>query len=142
MTAEAATAVQRAIVLPVSRARAWDAITDPAELSRWLADEVELDLREGGAATFRWEDGEMRTGVVDECTERRRLAFRWSAGGAGESLVELTLDDVDGGTRVTVVEVPTAVLRARTATLAPAAAPTPWTPRMSALSAHAALACA
>jgi uncharacterized protein YndB with AHSA1/START domain len=138
MSAEPAAAVHRAVVLPVSRERAWDAVTDPDQLASWLADEVELDPRAGGAAAFRWDDGQARVGVVEECAERRRLAFRWwdadDASGE-ESLVELTLDDVEDGTRVTVVEVRTAALRAGDARLAPAGTPSPWAPRMAALTA-------
>ncbi|ADB54243.1 SRPBCC family protein [Conexibacter woesei] len=135
MTAEPAAAVHRAVVLPVSRERAWEAVTDPAQLACWLADEVELDAREGGAATFAWEDGTTRVGVVDELAEQRRIAFRWHDEELEESLVELTLDDVEGGTRVSVVEVRTRVLRAGDVPLAPAGAPTAWTQRMAALSA-------
>lgn len=137
MTAEPAVAVHRAVVLPVSRQRAWEAITDPDELSRWLADEVELEPHDGGAAVFRWEDGGTRVGVVEECAEHRRLAFRWSDADSGgeESLVELTLDDVEGGTRLTVVEVPLAAVQRGDATLAPASAPSAWTPRMAKLAA-------
>lgn len=175
MSAEPAAAVHRAIVLPVSRERAWEAVTDAEQLACWLADEVELDAREGGAARFSWEDGTTRVGVVDELTERRRIAFRWSdervagddaaddtgdraGGGDGdgagdraarlgrdgrplgeESLVEICLDDVEGGTRVSVFEVRTRVLEGGDVPLQPAGAPTAWTPRMAALSACAAV---
>lgn len=134
MTAEPA-AVHRAVVLPVSRERAWEAVTDPAQLACWLADEVELDAREGGTATFAWEDGTTRVAVVDELAEQRRIAFRWHDEQQEESLVELTLDDVEGGTRVSVVEVRTRVLRTGDVPLAPAGTPTAWTQRMAALSA-------
>ena len=155
MPAEPAAAVQRAVVLPVDRARAWAAITDADELARWLADEVELEPRAGGAARFRWADGATRVGVVDEVEEQRRLVLRWrdadgddgTAGAGdraaadgprdGESLVELTLDDVAGGTRVSVLEVRLDALRRGDVPLAPAAAPAPWEPRMAALSALA-----
>lgn len=154
MTAEPAAAVHRAVVLPISREQAWAAITDADQLACWLADEVELDPREGGAARFAWEDGTTRVGVVDELAEQRRIAFRWRTAEPGdgedalvpavaggrepareESLVELTLDDVEGGTRVSVVEVRTSVLRTGEVPLAPAGAPSAWTPRMAALSA-------
>lgn len=152
MSAEPAAAVHRAIVLPISREQAWEVVTDPEQLACWLADEVELDVREGGAARFAWEDGTTRVGVVDELTEQRRIAFRWSEEGGedagdrvldesgsgpdrGESLVELTLDDVEGGTRVSVFEVRTEVLRTGDVPLQPAGTPSAWTPRMAALSA-------
>ncbi|MDW5593371.1 SRPBCC domain-containing protein [Conexibacter stalactiti] len=139
MTAEPAAAVHRSVVLPVSREHAWRAVTDPDQLACWLADDVELEPRAGGAARFRWDDGGDRVGVVDELTEQRRIAFRWQAADAdddtGESLVELTLDDVEGGTRVSVVEVRTDALRSGDAELTPAGTPTAWTQRMGALAA-------
>ena len=152
MTAEPAAAVHRAIVLPISREQAWEAVTDSEQLACWLADDVELELREGGAARFAWDDGTVRVGVVDEVAEQRRIAFRWRSDGDGagdraalpadadgplgdESLVELVLDDVEGGTRVSVFEVRTSVLRTGDAPLQPAGAPSAWTPRMAALAA-------
>ncbi|MDO8211562.1 SRPBCC domain-containing protein [Conexibacter sp. CPCC 206217] len=136
MTAEPAAAVHRAVVLPVSRADAWRAVTDPDQLACWLADEVELDARAGGAARFAWEDGSARVGVVDELTEQRRIAFRWHADGeADESVVELTLDDVEGGTRVSVFEARSDALEQGDAAMTPAGTPTAWTQRMGALAA-------
>ena len=97
--------VEREVLLPVPVEEAWDAVTEPEELEEWLADEVELDLEEGGAARFRWDDGTERTGTVELVAEPVRLAFRWDDGGErGESFVELTLIPVDEGTRLRVVE--------------------------------------
>lgn len=154
MTAEPAAAVHRAVVLPVSREQAWEAVTDPAQLARWLADDVELEARAGGAARFAWEDGTVRVGVVEEVAEQRRISFRWRAEDDGtgarvaagpgdrpdeESLVELVLDDVEGGTRVAVFEVRIDLLRTGEVPLRPAGGPTAWAPRMAALSAGCAV---
>jgi uncharacterized protein YndB with AHSA1/START domain len=122
-------AVRRAITLPVPRERAWRAVTE--ELDAWLADEVDLDPREGGEVILRWNDGRTRTGVVEEIAEERRLSFRWGDAESEESLVELTLDEVEEGTRVTVLEAPVRSLVDGTATLAAGAGA--WGPRMSAL---------
>ena len=74
--------IEREVLLPVEPEEAWEAITEPAELEAWFADEVEeLDLRPGGRAAFRWEDGE-REAVVEEVDPGRRLAFRWDHGEA------------------------------------------------------------
>jgi uncharacterized protein YndB with AHSA1/START domain len=97
--------VEREVTLPVPVEEAWEAVTEPEELEEWLADEVELDLEEGGAARFRWDDGTERTGTIELVAEPVRLAFRWDDGTErGASFVELTLIPVDGGTRVRVVE--------------------------------------
>ena len=39
--------VNREIVLPVPRERAWELVTEPDELETWLAEEVEFEPREG-----------------------------------------------------------------------------------------------
>jgi uncharacterized protein YndB with AHSA1/START domain len=111
--------VRREVVLPVAPERAWELLTDPAELEGWLADEVVLDPEPGGEVCAEWEGGERLEGVVEEVDPERRLAFRW-----GDSRVEWTLDAVAGGTRLRVVE----------HSLMPVVGP-----RMAALSAHAAL---
>jgi uncharacterized protein YndB with AHSA1/START domain len=97
--------VKREIVLPSPREEVWEALTDPERLEDWFANEVELDLREGGDATFRWSNGEERHAVITEVEPLRRLGFEWDdcdSEDGGE--VEFTLDDDVDGTRLTVVE--------------------------------------
>jgi uncharacterized protein YndB with AHSA1/START domain len=92
--------IRREIVFPVSREELWEALTEPERLEDWFANEVEVDLRPGGAASFRWSNGEERHATVTTVTLEERLAFAWE----DEGEVEFTLaDDVDG-TRLTVVE--------------------------------------
>ena len=45
--------VNREVVLPCDRERAWELITDPSELEGWLADEVEFEAARGRAAADR-----------------------------------------------------------------------------------------
>jgi uncharacterized protein YndB with AHSA1/START domain len=92
--------IRREIVLEASRDEVWAALTDPRELERWFANDVELDLRPGGGAMFRWSNGESRQAVVTEIEPGERLAFEWE----GEGEVEFTLDEDADGTRLTVVE--------------------------------------
>ena len=86
--------VTREILLPVPRERAWELVTDEAELREWLADDVEFEAEEG--APMRADE---RDGVVELVDDEERIVFRW-----GESRVEWRLDDDPGGTRVTVTE--------------------------------------
>lgn len=92
--------VKKEIVLPSPREEVWEALTDPERLEDWFANEVELDLREGGEATFRWSNGEERHAVITEVEPERRLGFAWDDDGE----VEFTLADDADGTRLTVVE--------------------------------------
>ena len=86
--------VNREVVLPVPRERAWELITEPSELEGWLGDDVEFEAAED--APLRVDD---REGVVEEVTEHERIVFRW-----GDSRVEWRLDDDPAGTRFTVTE--------------------------------------
>ena len=92
--------IRREIVLEASRDEVWAALTDPRELERWFANDVEIELRPGGGATFRWSNGESRQATVTEVEPGERLAFEWE----GEGEVEFTLDEDADGTRLTVVE--------------------------------------
>ena len=55
--------VRREIVLPVERERAWELLTEPAELSEWLADDVELIAEEGAPLRMEWANGEAREAI-------------------------------------------------------------------------------
>lgn len=92
--------IRKEIVLPATREDVWDALTDEDRLEDWFANDVELDLRPGGCASFRWSNGEERHATVTEVEPERRLAFDWN----DEGTVEFTLDDHVDGTRLVVVE--------------------------------------
>jgi len=105
-------AVRRELMLAVDRERAWAALCDPHELATWLADEVELEIDEGAEGVLRWDTGEERLVTVEEVQESRRISLRWREPGGEPTIVELTLDDVPGGTRLIVVEMPALALDA------------------------------
>jgi uncharacterized protein YndB with AHSA1/START domain len=92
--------IRREIVFPVTREELWEALTEPERLEDWFANEVEVDLRPGGTAHFRWSNGEERHATVTTVAPAERLAFTW----ADEGEVEFTLADDADGTRLTVVE--------------------------------------
>jgi len=78
----------------------WSALTEPERLEEWFATEVELELVEGGRASFRWGNGESREAVVQEVEEERRLALTWDDGGE----VVLELEAIPDGTLLRVTE--------------------------------------
>jgi uncharacterized protein YndB with AHSA1/START domain len=114
--------VERDVVLPVTRERAWELITDPAELEAWLAPDVAFEPQEGAPLRVAFEDGGDREGVVEVVEPEERVVFRW-----GDSRVEWRLDEAPGGTRFTVTE----------RRLAPAGATLAWAPRLAGLAAAA-----
>ena len=92
--------IRREIVLPTTREDAWEALTEPERLEEWFATDVELELREGGAAVFRWGDGDVRRAEVVTVEDEERLVLRFD----DEGLVDLRLADDEDGTRVLVRE--------------------------------------
>src|SRR6059036_2536674 len=92
--------IRKEIVLPADPDEVWEALTEPERLEDWFANDVDLDLRPGGGASFRWSNGEERHATVTEVDPERRLAFEWD----DEGEVEFTLDDDADCTRLTVVE--------------------------------------
>jgi uncharacterized protein YndB with AHSA1/START domain len=95
--------VERSTDLPLEQEEAWRVVTEPDELERWLAPEVELDLREGGEVVVRERDGDERHGTVVEVDPPSRWVFTWD-GDERPSTVEITLEPTGPGTRVRVVE--------------------------------------
>jgi uncharacterized protein YndB with AHSA1/START domain len=91
--------VNRDVVLPVPRERAWELITEPGELEGWLGDEVEFEPEEDAPLRVAWDDGEAREGVVETVEPEERIVFRW-----GDSRVEWVLEDHPAGTRFVVTE--------------------------------------
>ena len=92
--------VTREIVFPASPDEVWEALTDPERLEEWFANDVEVDVREGGDGVFRWDDGEERRAKVLVVEPGERLVLDW----ADEGEVEFTLEEVDDGTRLLVRE--------------------------------------
>jgi uncharacterized protein YndB with AHSA1/START domain len=99
--------VTRSVDLDAAPAEVWDALTDEALLAEWLADEVELEAAPGGEIVCRYADGEERRGEVELVEEAERLTWSWWREDSGPSRVELVLDAVADGTRLTVIETPT-----------------------------------
>ena len=105
--------VEKRIVYPVGREEVWAAITRPEELSRWFGMEVvSFDLRPAGRIVFKDAGGTSRRALIEEVEAPLRFAFRWLPGPAAGlaldpgSRVEFVLEEVPGGTALTVVETP------------------------------------
>ncbi|MGH9128502.1 MAG: SRPBCC family protein [Acidimicrobiales bacterium] len=101
--------LERQVIVPVGPERLWEALTDQDSVSAWMGARVEWDVRPGGSAQFLEPDGTTRRGCVDEVTPASRLRFRWWAEGDevwGTSQVSYELEPAEGGTRLTVTEVP------------------------------------
>jgi uncharacterized protein YndB with AHSA1/START domain len=77
--------VTREVVLDCSTAEAWELLTDPEELAAWLGRPVDFEL---------------------DIVSDERVGFVWSDAGRELSTVEFVVEEVEGGTRLTVTETP------------------------------------
>ncbi|WP_136612205.1 TIGR03086 family metal-binding protein [Sinomonas albida] len=98
----------KTVYLPVTPDQAFDLVTQPERLRRWMTISARVDLRAGG--DFRWTvvPGAYAGGTVTELEPGRRVAFGWGWEGneevsPGSSDVTITLEPADGGTNVTLV---------------------------------------
>ena len=92
--------VAREVTVPAEPAEVWEALTDPARLEEWFANDVELDAVPGGEGVFEWDNGEVRHAIVESVEELERLVLRWD----DEGTVELELTEHPAGTLVHVRE--------------------------------------
>ena len=115
----AADGVEREILIEASPEIVWGVITEPAQISRWFSDEADVEGRAGADGTLTWRPGgrggdkEFDAVVpirVVEAEPFHRFSFRWNHPQAADpdesnsALVEFTLVEEAGGTRLRVLE--------------------------------------
>jgi uncharacterized protein YndB with AHSA1/START domain len=108
--------VTREVDLPAPPDAVWEQVTDSDDLGDWLEADVDLELRPGGAGTFRFADGEVRRAMVRDVDPGHRLAFTWwplTGEGVGQpTTVTITIEPHRDGSRLRLVESPGARARA------------------------------
>lgn len=104
--------IEHEVVIAAPIELVWALVTQPEHVARWYAfDGADIELRPGGRLAFRWQEhGEYR-GRVERIDPPYRFAFRFvghipdqdpSLGNS--TLVEFTLENQGGSTRLRVVE--------------------------------------
>ena len=107
--------IERDVLIEAPIDVVWEVISRPEHIVHWFSDEAQLDLRPGGAGVLTFG---MKTATepaayhlrVEAVEAPRRLAYRWvyptgEGPRPGNSLlVEFTLAEEGGKTRLTVVE--------------------------------------
>lgn len=110
--------IERSIVLKAPRSRVWQALSDPAEFGTWfraaLADQRFVPGQTArGPITYPGYEHVVMEMQVERMEPERLFSYRWHPyaiepgvdySGEPTTLVEFTLEDVDGGTRLVVVE--------------------------------------
>ncbi|MGA9276330.1 SRPBCC family protein [Ilumatobacter sp.] len=97
------------IEIAARRDAVFDLFTTKRGLEQWMAREAWVDLRPGGAWRWTHDNAATSSGEYLEIEPPDRLAFTygWESGefadiGPGTTTVEVTFEEIDAGTRVTV----------------------------------------
>ena len=102
--------IEREILIDAPLEVVWAVITEPAHVSGWFSDSVEIDLRLGGELTLSWDGRHTEYGRVEKVEPPHYFSFRWIRGPATEvrednsTLVEFSLSAEGDGTRLRMVE--------------------------------------
>jgi uncharacterized protein YndB with AHSA1/START domain len=109
--------IEKQIVLDAPRDRVWRALTDVREFNEWFGVELTEPFRLGSAVsgriTSRGYEHVVMTAWVETIDPEHRFAFRWHPHAVDSNvdyssepttLVTFILEDVKGGTRLTVIE--------------------------------------
>lgn len=99
---------EKTALLPVTADEAFELVTRPERLRRWLAVAARIDLRAGGEFRFTVTPGNTAVGTVREVEPGRRLVLGWGWEGDSEldpdsSIVTITLEPQGDSTLVRLV---------------------------------------
>ena len=101
--------IERTVELAHPPSTVWTALTTAEGLAAWFGNEAAIDLHPGGSAWMKWPEGYTADMRVERVEEPTVFGFTWHINGLPDddprrTYVEFTLEPVDAGTRLTVVE--------------------------------------
>lgn len=110
-----ALSVSRTIRIAAPVDRVWAAITEPEHISQWFGESVLTGRRAGATGSLHWDDYGTIPVRIESVDAPRSISYRWSNDDAARALptevddavstvFTFTLEAVEGGTQLTVVE--------------------------------------
>ncbi|GAA4958349.1 hypothetical protein GCM10023334_076030 [Nonomuraea thailandensis] len=101
--------IERTVQIAAPPDKVWAALTTAEGLSAWFGDDAAIDLHPGGPARMRFANGFTNHLRVERVEEPTVFGFTWQIYGLPDNdprrtYVEFTLEPIDAGTRLTVVE--------------------------------------
>ncbi|EMD29903.1 SRPBCC domain-containing protein [Amycolatopsis azurea] len=101
--------IERTVEIAHPPAKVWAALTTSEGLGTWFGNQASIDLRPGGDAEMKWDEGHQATMRVERVEEPKIFGFTWNIYGLPDddprrTYVEFTLVPDGEGTRLTVVE--------------------------------------
>jgi uncharacterized protein YndB with AHSA1/START domain len=117
MAAAVTDRIEKQVVLRAPRSRVWRAISDAKEFGEWFRVKFEGSFRQGspirGQITYPGYEHLTMEVTIERIEPERYFAYRWHPAAVEPNtdyskepatLVEFTLEDVEGGTRLTIAE--------------------------------------
>ena len=107
--------IEKTVIIKAPRGRLWRALSDATQFGEWFKVKLDGQFTAGetirGTITYPGYEGHTMEMVVERIEPERLFSYRWHPGDPNHdysaeptTLVEFTLDDVPGGTRLTIVE--------------------------------------
>jgi uncharacterized protein YndB with AHSA1/START domain len=100
--------IEKSIVLKAPRSKVWRALTETRQFGEWFRARLEGEFAPGAtvmAESLQPCHEDARFAIqIEEMTPERRFSWRWGDLKNGGQLVVFELDEVAGGTRLTVME--------------------------------------
>ena len=108
--------VRRTVTIAAPIEKVWAAVTEPEHISRWFGQSTVLDeLAVGARGSFSWDDYGTIPVLIEELDPPHVVAYRWSNASGNtieadevdpdhSTVFRFTLEAVNGGTQLTVVE--------------------------------------
>jgi uncharacterized protein YndB with AHSA1/START domain len=103
--------ITRSIDIAAPLTKVWSALTESDLIAEWFGDSAEFDAVAGGTGYFGWSDHGVKFRVlVEEVDAPRLLVYRWAREAdvdpvpGNSTLVRFELSEIDGGTRLSLVE--------------------------------------
>jgi uncharacterized protein YndB with AHSA1/START domain len=107
--------IEKTVILKAPRSRIWRALSDATQFGEWFKVKLDGQFKAGatihGTITYPGYEGLTLEMAIERIEPERLFSYRWHPGDPkGEygaepmTLVEFTLEDVPGGTRLTIVE--------------------------------------
>jgi uncharacterized protein YndB with AHSA1/START domain len=116
-TTTATDRIEKTVIINAPRSRVWQAIADAKQFGEWFRVKLDGDFKAGatifGKITYPGYEHLTMEMAVDRIEPERLFSYRWHPAGVDPkadysaepmTLVEFILEDVSGGTRLTIIE--------------------------------------
>ncbi|MEO7994750.1 MAG: SRPBCC domain-containing protein [bacterium] len=99
--------IEVSVEIAAAPATVWRFFTDPIRFAQWMGDSATLLPEVGGALRVGYPGGDIAEGTITAMEPERRVEWTWGYAGegnpvpVGSTVVTITLEKIDTGTRVT-----------------------------------------